>query len=97
MQKRPLWGYALRSKLLYSDCVIVFPSPTLAKDNDGAMHGVDEISKIQRAHFSEGCSLKEISQDLAVSRATIRRVLRFGELLFSYQRNTHPQSRANAA
>lgn len=38
------------------------------------MLGVDEIGMIRRAHFREGRSVKGISQDLGVSRATFSRI-----------------------
>ena len=55
------------------------------------MLGVDGIGKIRRAHFREGRSIKAISRDLDVSRATVRKVLRSGATEFVYVRRTQPR------
>ena len=55
------------------------------------MLGVDEIGKIRRAHIREGRSIKGISRDLGVSRATVRKVLRSGATSFSCERRTQPR------
>ena len=40
------------------------------------MLGADKIGKVRRAHFREGRSIRGISRDMTVSRATVRKVLR---------------------
>ena len=52
------------------------------------MLGVDEIGKIRRADFREGRSIKRISRDLGVSRATVRKVLCTGATEFVYEHRT---------
>ena len=47
---------------------------------------MDEIGKIRRAHYREGRSIKAISRDLSVTRATVQKVLRSGATAFSYER-----------
>ena len=48
------------------------------------MLSVETIGKIRRARFRDGRSIKRISRDLHVSRATVRKVVRSGATSFSY-------------
>jgi hypothetical protein len=41
---------------------------------------VETIGRIRREHFLKGKTIKEIARDLRVSRNTVRKVLRSGEL-----------------
>ena len=50
------------------------------------MLGLDEIGKIRRAHYREGGSIKGVSRDLSVPRATVRKVLRSEATEFVYER-----------
>jgi transposase len=52
---------------------------------------VETIGRIRREHFVRGKSIKEIARDLKVSRNTVRKVLRSGETLFSYEREVQPR------
>jgi AraC-like DNA-binding protein len=47
---------------------------------------VETIGQIGREHFFIGKSIKEIARDLKISRNTVRKVLRSGEMSFSYER-----------
>src|SRR5215472_12925347 len=52
---------------------------------------VETIGRIRREHRVKGKSIKEIARDLKVSRNTVRKVLRSGEISFSYQRESQPR------
>src|SRR5215472_2611180 len=52
---------------------------------------VETIGRIRREHRVKGKSIKEIARDLKVSRNTVRKVLRSGEISFSYQREIQPR------
>ena len=52
---------------------------------------VETIGEIRRAHFRDGRSIKGISQDLHVSRETVRKVVRSGATSFSYEHKTRPR------
>ena len=52
---------------------------------------MNEIGTILQTNFREGCSLKEVSRDLDVSRSTVRKVVRSGASSFSYERKTPPR------
>src|SRR5687767_4474402 len=51
---------------------------------------VETIARIRREFFVKGRSIKEIVRDLKVSRNTVRKVLRSGETVFSYEREVQP-------
>ena len=55
------------------------------------MLGVDKIGEIQRAHYRDGRSIRGISRDLGISRATVRKVLRSEATSFRYERRTQPR------
>jgi len=50
------------------------------------MIGVDLIGGIRRAYFEQRLPIKEIVRRLAVSRATVRRVIRSQKTEFKYER-----------
>ena len=52
------------------------------------MLGVDKIGKMRRARFRERRSITGVIRDLAVSRTTVRNVLRSDAAAFSYDRRT---------
>ncbi len=52
---------------------------------------VETVSRIRREHFVKGKTIREISRDLKVSRNTVRKVLRSGEIAFEYERNVQPR------
>jgi len=52
---------------------------------------VETISKIRRAYFIQGKSIKQICRELRVSRNTVRKVVRSGATEFSYDRSTQPR------
>jgi len=52
---------------------------------------VETISKIRRAYFVQGESIKQICRALRVSRNTVRKVVRSGATEFSYDRSTQPR------
>ncbi len=54
------------------------------------MIGVDLIGGIRRAYFEQRWPIKEIVRTLAVSRATVRRVIRSQKTEFKYQRGVQP-------
>lgn len=62
----------------------------MIRNNEAGMPGVDEIGKIRRAHFREGRLINGISSGLAVSRATVRKALRYGETAFAFERTRQP-------
>ena len=55
------------------------------------MLGVDEIGKIPRAPYREGRSIRGISRDLSLSRATVRKILRSEVAEAVYARRTQPK------
>ena len=55
------------------------------------MLGVDKIGEIQRAHYRDGRSIRGISRDLGISRATVWKILRSGATSFRYERQTQPR------
>ena len=55
------------------------------------MLGVDKIGEIRRTHYRDGRSIRGISWDLGISRATVRKVLRSGATSFRYERRTQPR------
>jgi transposase len=54
------------------------------------MIGVDLIGEIRRAYFEQRRPIKEIVRTLAVSRATVRRVVRSQKTEFKYERGVQP-------
>ena len=52
---------------------------------------VETIARIRREHFIKGKTIKEIARDLKVSRNTVRKVLRWGETAFEYERQVQPR------
>ena len=54
------------------------------------MIGVDLIGGIRRAYFEQRWPIKEIVRRLAVSRATVRRVIRSQKTEFKYERGVQP-------
>jgi len=54
------------------------------------MIGVDLIGEIRRAYFEQRRPIKEIVRTLAVSRATVRRVIRSQKTEFTYERGVQP-------
>jgi transposase len=54
------------------------------------MVGVDLIGEIRRAYFEQRRPIKEIVWTLAVSRATVRRVIRSQKTEFKYERGVQP-------
>jgi hypothetical protein len=54
------------------------------------MIGVDLIGGIRRAYFEQRLPIKEIVRRLAVSRATVRRVIRSQKTEFKYERCVQP-------
>jgi len=54
------------------------------------MIGVDLIGQIRRAYFEQRRPIKEIVRTLAVSRATVRKVIRGQETEFKYARGVQP-------
>jgi hypothetical protein len=54
------------------------------------MIGVDVIGQIRRAYFEERRPIKEIVRTLAVSRATVRKVVRSQATEFKYKRDVQP-------
>src|SRR3954469_14111761 len=67
--------------------------PSMLQDGWWGMKGVDTIALIRREFFVRGRSIKEIVRDLHVSRNTVRKILRSGETVFSYERETQPLPR----
>ena len=54
------------------------------------MIGVDLIGQIRRAFFEQRRAIKEISRELRVSRATVRKVVRSDKTAFTYAREVQP-------
>jgi transposase len=52
---------------------------------------VETIGRIRREHLAKGKSIREIARDLGISRNTVRKVLRSGETVFSYEREVQPR------
>jgi transposase len=52
--------------------------------------GVDLIGQIRRAFFERRQAIKEISRELRVSRATVRKVVRSDKTAFTYAREVQP-------
>jgi transposase len=60
------------------------------------MIGVDLIGEIRRAYFEQRRPIKEIVRTLAVSRATVRRVVRSQKTEFKYERGVQPVPKLGA-
>ena len=54
---------------------------------------METIGRIRRDHLVKGKSIREIARDLKLSRNTVRRVLRSGELSPAYERERQPRPR----
>src|SRR5215472_4040272 len=67
-------------------CQCAFPLALGGREGCGGMIGVDLIGGIRRAYFEQRLPIKEIVRRLAVSRATVRRVIRSQKTEFRYQR-----------
>ena len=55
------------------------------------MKNVDTIARVRREYFVRGRPIREIARELHISRNTVRRILRSGEIAFEYQRSVQPQ------
>ena len=55
------------------------------------MKGVDTIARVRREYFVRGRPIREIARELHISRNTVRRILRSGEIAFEYERSVQPQ------
>ena len=64
--------------------------PVLAGKGGWGMIIVDVIGQIRRAYFEQRRPIKEISRALAVSRATVRKVIRSQATEFKYERGVQP-------
>ena len=51
---------------------------------------MDLIGQIRRAFFEQRRAIKEISRELQVSRATVRKVVRSDKTAFTYAREVQP-------
>lgn len=51
---------------------------------------MDTIARIRRAFHVQGWSMKKIARELHVSRNEVRKILRFDETDFSYERERQP-------
>ena len=54
------------------------------------MIGVDKIGEIRRAYFEQRLPIRVIVRTLAVSRATVRKVIRSHRTEFKYERGVQP-------
>ena len=52
---------------------------------------MDTIARVRREYFVRGRPIREIARELHISRNTVRRILRSGEIAFEYQRSVQPQ------
>ena len=52
---------------------------------------VETIAKVRRAFFAHGKSIKAICRELRLSRKVVRKVIRSGEISFSYERTVQPR------
>lgn len=68
--------------------VIMLPGTT---GSSFGMLVVETITKIRRAYFQDGKSIKQICRDLRVSRNTVRKVVRSGVTELTYERSVQPQ------
>ena len=60
------------------------------------MIGVDLIGQIRRAFFEQRRAIKEISRELRVSRATVRKIVRSHKTEFKYARGVQPVPKLGA-
>jgi len=60
------------------------------------MIGVETIGEIRRAYFEQHLPIKEIVRTLAVSRATVRKVIRSHKTEFRYERGAQPAPKLGA-
>ena len=47
---------------------------------------VDEIGKVRRAYWVQGKKIKAIARETGLSRGTVRRIVRSGETVLTYER-----------
>ena len=57
---------------------------------------VETIGRIRREYFLKGKTIRQVARDLRVSRNTVRKVLRSGEMVFEYERDEQPRSKLGA-
>jgi transposase len=57
---------------------------------------VETIGRIRREHLDKGKSIREIARTLHLSRNTVRRILRSGETVLSYEREVQPRPKLGA-
>jgi AraC-like DNA-binding protein len=60
------------------------------------MISLETTAKVRRDHFVHGTSIEEISQDLGISRNSVRKILRFGDTSFRYERPETPMPKLDA-
>src|SRR3984893_468499 len=51
---------------------------------------VDEIGNVRRAYWVQGKKIKAIARETALSRGTVRRIVRSGETVLTYERKEQP-------
>src|SRR5437764_12139885 len=51
---------------------------------------VDEIGKVRRAYWVQGKKIKAIARETGLSRGTVRRIVRSGETVLTYERREQP-------
>ena len=51
---------------------------------------VDEIGKVRRAYWVQGKKIKAIARETGLSRGTVRRIVRSGETVLTYERKEQP-------
>src|ERR1700682_302065 len=51
---------------------------------------VDEIGNVRRAYWVQGKKIKAIARETGLSRGTVRRIVRSGETLLTYERKEQP-------
>src|SRR5207247_7825226 len=59
----------------------------------GARRGmvtVDEIGNVRRAYWVQGKKIKAIARETGLSRGTVRRIVRSGETVLTYERKEQP-------
>src|SRR6202521_6316385 len=51
---------------------------------------VDEIGNVRRAYWVQGKKIKAIARETGLSRGTVRRIVRSGETVLTYERKEQP-------